>query len=132
MKQLLKDATLAAILVFAPIKSTLITVMVLSVVDLVTGVWAARRRGEPISSRELKRTPIKIAVYEIAVLCAYLVAQYLTGPELPIMNLVAGLIGMVELKSILENLDGVSGGPLFSVVTTRLQEMSGSKKDDPK
>ena len=123
----LKDLVIAAILVFAPIQATLVTVMVLCVVDLLTGILAARKRGERITSAQLKRTPIKIAVYEVSILCAHLVSEYLTPTELPVMSLVTGLIGMVELKSVLENMDVLLGGPTFSVITSKIQQLASKK-----
>jgi hypothetical protein len=87
--------------------------MVLSLVDLVTGILASRKSGIPITSNGLKRTVLKVAIYEVAVLCAFLVGTYLTGPMVPILNICSSLIGLTELKSVLENLDIINGGSFF-------------------
>ncbi len=116
-----ETSLLALLALFAPAKSVLITVMVLSMVDLVTGLVASRKSGSPITSTGLKRTILKVVIYQVAVLSAFLVEQFLTGPDMPVMKWVSGLIGLVELKSVLENLDLIAGGSFFRSLTDRLQ-----------
>lgn len=112
---------------FAPTKPILIAIMVLSMIDLLTGILSAHKRKEPITSSGLKRTVLKIAVYQFAVLTAYLVQLYLTGPDLPVMNMVASLIGITELKSVLENLDIVLGESAFGAVVSKLNDLMSLK-----
>lgn len=118
---------LSSLALLAPAKAMLVTVLLLSLFDMLLGVAAAIRRKEPVTSRGLKRTILKLFVYEIAVVCAFLAQTYLIGPEIPAMNLVSGLIGLTELKSILENLDEINGEPLFQTILSKLES-----KDDPK
>lgn len=119
----LQTIALALLALFAPTKSVVITVMALTMVDFFTGIIAAKRSGTPITSNGFKRTILKILVYETATLCAFVVGLYLTGPELPVMNLVTSLIGLTELKSVLENLDRIVGGSFFRSLTNKLQNM---------
>lgn len=138
MKHYLEGLLLASIAVFAPIKAVLITTFVLVAIDLVTGILAARKRGEPITSRGFKRTVGKFFMYETAVCVAFLVEQYLTGDLLPINKLVAAMIGLTELKSILENMDVIQGSSMFDSIlrrVTQTQEQQNkveSKEDDGK
>jgi len=125
----LKTILLACIAVFAPAKPMLVTVMVLTMTDLISGLLAAKKQGIPITSNGLKRTIIKTTVYEVAVLLAFLVGLYLAPEELPITKMVTGLIGMTELKSVLENLDIISEGNFFKSLTDKLHTM-GTKDED--
>lgn len=131
--KLLKVLALSLISLFAPAKTVLVTVMALSIADLITGILVSRGIGAPITSTGLKKTVLKVLVYETAVLCAFLVQQNLTGPDLPVMKWLASLIGLTELKSVLENLDLASGGSFFRSLTDRLSAVvSGGGKDiDP-
>jgi len=114
------DALLISILaVFAPIKATLITTAVLVFVDLVTGIWAAVKRKEPITSSGIRRTVSKMFVYETAIMLAFLTEQYMTD-AVPFVKLIAGLVAVVELKSCLENLDSISGTDLLKAVIDKL------------
>lgn len=117
---------LAILSVFAPIKMVLITALVLVGADFVTGVWAAKVRKEEITSARMKESVIKAAVYEIAIIFAFLAEHYLIGDLVPATKLVAALIGLVEMKSLLENLDSINGKPIFKSVIAKL----GSRKDE--
>jgi len=94
---------------FAPAAAALAAALGLTVVDLVTGIVAAMRRKEPITSGKLRRTVVKLVVYELAILSAYTAQHWLTGDAFPLMSWAAGTIGLVELKSVLENLNSISG-----------------------
>ena len=122
---------LSIIVVLTPIKAAIIATIVLTFADMITGIWAAVRRKEAITSSGLKNTVGKILMYEIALIMAFLVQQYLTGEILPAAKLVAALIGLVELTSILENLDAINGTPIFKAIVSRIaQQQMEVKKDE--
>lgn len=108
--------------VFAPIKPVVITVCVIVFFDLIFGVAAAYKRGEKITSSGFKTTVAKIFLYESALILAYLTETYLTGPYFPASKLVSAMIGVVELKSILENIDSIYGKPMFQSLIAKLTQ----------
>lgn len=95
--------------VFAPINSTIITVLTLIMMDFVLGVYAAIKRGEEITSAGFRRTVSKIFVYEIVILASFLGETYLLHGVMPMVKLVSGVIALTELKSILENSADITG-----------------------
>lgn len=109
---------LAVLAVFAPAKAAIFTVLVLCISDLFTGVMASKRK---VHSSGLKATVLKLLVYEVAIALSFLVGEFLTGPSVPVLNVVAGMIGITELKSVLENLDILSGGSLMKKASKALQ-----------
>lgn len=109
----------------APVKPLLIASLVMVVLDSVSGIMAAKKRGEKITSAGLRRTISKGLVYTVAILAAFVAEKYLLSELLPVSKLAAGAIGLVELKSCLENLNVVAGGNLFSAIVSKL----GSKND---
>ena len=122
----LEAIAVVLIAIFAPIKAALIVALSLIVVDLITGVLAARKRGEPITSSGIKRTVGKVLLYELAIALAFLCQQYLTGDIFPASKLVTALVGMTELKSILENLDCLLGTSMFQTILSKIVQ---TKKD---
>lgn len=116
----LKNLLLSIGVVLAPIKMSLLAVFILCVVDLVSGILAARKRGEVITSYGIRRTVLKLFIYESSIICAFLVEMYLTGPDLLILKLVTSLIGLAELKSVLENLNTLSEGSLLKAILDKL------------
>lgn len=126
MKQFLYNLGISAMAALAPIKPVMITVGILIVSDLITGVWAARKRGEPITSAALGRTISKMVVYQTAVITGFLLQRYLLGDALPVVNVIGGVIGMVEFKSFIENANCIVDGDVFKEILRKL----GSKNDD--
>ena len=130
MIQYLKTLLLAALTVFAPIKAVLISAMVLTMADMVLGIIAARKLKKRVTSKGLGRTVVKIAVYEAAVICGFLVEKYLIAESLPLVKILGGLIGVTELISVLENADIISENRLFRSVIDRLQSQSNKVVED--
>jgi hypothetical protein len=48
---------------------------------------------------------------------------------LPISKLVSGIIGVVELKSLMENLNTIHGSDLFKSVIEKLGSINDKKKE---
>lgn len=126
IREYLKSILLVTIAFLAPIEGVLATVGLLVVLDLITGLLASRKQGIPITSFGLKRTVVKLLVYEAAVLLAFLVNQYLTGPAIPLVHLVSSLIGVTELKSNYENINILSGGNLLTSIINAVQRLSSN------
>lgn len=120
MKDWVVKAIIATLAVFAPAKGMVIATLALIFVDLITGLMAAKNRKSKITSAGIRRTVSKIVVYEVAILMAYIAQTYLTGEAIPVSNIVAGLIGMTELVSIMENMNAVSGKNLLKAVIDKL------------
>lgn len=116
----LESLALAIIAVFAPIQAAITTVAVLIAIDLITGIMASKKRGGPITSAGIKRTVGKVLLYEAALCVSFLVQTYLTGDILPAVKLISALIGVTELKSILENMDSISGQSLFKTLISKI------------
>ncbi len=89
---------------FLPIAPFLILSFSLVVIDTITGVIAAKHRGEKIVSSKLRGTVQKILLYCLAILAAEGVRVVLM-PSIPVTHLAASAIGLTEFKSIIENVD---------------------------
>lgn len=106
--------------VFAPAGPMLGTALALILIDLVTGVIAAKKQGLPITSAGIGRSVVKLLVYESAIALAFLVQKYMTGDAVPAASIVSGLVGMTELLSCLENINIISGGDLLKSIIAKL------------
>lgn len=111
---------LSILAIFAPIKAILIAALVLVMADFITGVIAAYKRKEPITSSGFKQSILKAVIYEIAIILAYLAEHFLIGDLVPATKIVGTLIGLTELKSCLENLDSISGSSFFQTLIDKL------------
>jgi hypothetical protein len=125
----LKQLPLVLFAVLAPIHTMMAVVGFLIFADLVLGIWAAVKRGEAIQSSAMRRTVSKILVYQLAIISGFLCETYLIGGLIPISKLVAGVIGMVEMKSILENANGINGEPIFKSLIQKLGSDNDKNKE---
>lgn len=125
MSSFLSKLSIAVMAALAPIKPVMITVGILIISDLITGLWAAKKRGETITSAALGRTVSKMVVYQTAVVTGFLLQKYLLADAIPIVNIVGGIIGMVEFKSFIENANTIIEGDIFKEILKKL----GSKND---
>lgn len=121
----LKLIGLTLLAVFAPIKAILLTAFVLVVFDLFTGVLAAIKRKEPITSAGFKRTIFKLFGYQSAIMLGFLTETYLTGDLMPVSKIITTFVGCTELLSCLENLNSISGGSLLTALIDKI----GKKQD---
>ena len=110
---------LAVVAFLTPIHTLMLVVGALMILDLITGVWAAVKRGEPITSRRMGRTVGKMLVYQLAIISGYLI-EYGLGGLLPVSKLVGAAITLVEGTSVLENLNKLSGVNILKSVLDRL------------
>jgi phage-related holin len=117
---------IAAIIgIFAPVHAIMLAAGFLIFADLATGMMAAKKRGEKISSAAMRRTVSKILVYQLVIMSGFLVETYMIGGAIPISKIAASIIGMTELFSILENAEQIYGQPIFK----KLLRALGSEND---
>lgn len=128
MKDIAVGLLLSTAAVLAPIKMVLLVTGILIFADLVTGVIAAKKRKEPITSAGLRRTITKVAIYNTAIILGFLAETYMLEGFLPISKIASSLIALVECKSLYENLDEIHGGGLFKDLINKL----GSENDEKK
>jgi phage-related holin len=129
---------MAMVSVFAPIQSVMLTVLVLVLADFVTGVIAARKRGEKITSSGFQRTVVKVVKYQVVIMAAFLCDQYLTDTAI-FVKVFAGFVGMTELYSMVENFNSMKSDPAFQSLLdkitpflTKAAKSDDSKADSPK
>lgn len=125
IKGFIMPLLISIVAVFAPIHAILITTMVLIFMDLILGTYAAYKRGEEITSAGLRRTITKMFVYQIVLMTSFLGETYLLGGIIPVVKLVAGFIGLVEIKSLLENASSITNLDFKSII-----KKLGSKNDE--
>lgn len=123
----LQPLLVSLLAVFSPIHSILIVSCFLIIADLASGIMAAKKRGEVITSAGYRRTLSKFLVYNLAIISGFLVERYMVSDLVPLSKLIAGVISLTELKSILENLNSINGVDIFKSVIAFV----GSKNQIP-
>lgn len=103
---------------FAPAGGQLFVVAMAVLCDTATGIWAARKVGEKISSRRLADIFPKLIVYFLIILLAHTIENVfkIDIGGLSVRSLVALAILGNELMSIDENLKKATGKGVFQKV----------------
>jgi phage-related holin len=119
----------------APIHGIVFAVGTLVILDFITGISKAIKADgvKAINSRRMRETVGKGLLYMIAVLAAFLL-DYVTGLGMA-ARAVAGVIAVVETKSILENVESMTGVSVLQVLVdklkpSKLESPPESKSDD--
>jgi uncharacterized membrane protein len=100
---------------FLPIKHFLIFTIFVVFADTVTGIMAARKRGEPITSKGLYRTSQKVVVYFVGIMIFH-GASITFGLPSQITYSVSFIIAATELFSISENIKSITGTNIGTII----------------
>lgn len=108
VESMVKYVGAALLSVIAPVQAVMLTVGFLIFTDTVTGILAAKKREEKLTSSGFRRVVTKMLTYQLAVLSGFFVETYI-GVGFPVTKAVAGAIALSELSSVMENLQTVTG-----------------------
>jgi phage-related holin len=97
---------------FSPAFSMMMAIGFFIVMDFITGIMAAQKRGEVISSKKMRPTITKGIGYMAAILVAHVFGKNFL-PNFEVLKIVAGLIAFIEVKSLDENFRDITGKSLF-------------------
>jgi uncharacterized membrane protein len=100
---------------FLPIKHFLIFTIFVVFADTVTGIMAARKRGEPITSKGLYRTSQKVVVYFVGIMIFHGASITFQLPS-QITYSVSFIIAATELFSISENIKSITGTNINTII----------------
>ena len=124
-----KNLTLAGeivaflLLFFTDLYSAMLAVGFLIMVDTFTGMLHAYQAGIPkfgfwfgwknIESRKMGRIIIKLILYPLALVVAKVAETYLLS-EIPWIKVTSGILAMIEVRSIFENMGNILGYDLWN------------------
>lgn len=116
------DYLLVALLAFiAPIQALLLGVGVLIVFDTISGVYKAYKLKQPIVSKKLGNVVSKFLLYIIAIISGYILQKMFGVDWIPFAKIIAVAISLTELKSILENVNSITGIDIWQFVRSYLK-----------
>lgn len=107
----LSGMVIFAIGLFYPVISLIYFAGFLIFLDLVTGIWAAMKRGESFNSKKLSRSWAKILLYPLGIILSYF-SEFLL-PEIPFIKGCTFLLIVIEGKSLEENFSEILGVPFI-------------------
>ena len=123
------ELMIAIMAVLSPITPILITVGILVGVDFIFAIYVAYKNKVKITSNKMSKTISKLLLYTITIICIFLLEKFIMGDVLPLSRVAATLIGVVELKSILENWEILFGWSLWDKMMSLVKRGASTTKD---
>jgi len=115
------ELTAFLIIFFSDIKSAFIAVGFLIMIDTFTGIWGSwKTKGrKSITSRRAGRIVSKLLLYPLSIVVAKVAENYLS-PSIPWVDVTTGILAVIEVKSIFENISIILGFDLWDRVKKAL------------
>jgi hypothetical protein len=110
----LNSVLISCVAFLTPIKPLMITIGILVAVDFIFGIYRAWKTKQEITSRKMSHTVTKMLLYNLTVISIWAIEKNITGSDIPITKISAGIICLVEFKSIDETFKLLFG---FSIWT---------------
>lgn len=108
----------AVVSFLAPIETFIVWMLIFVMIDLVSGVWAAKTRHEKLESKKLGATLNKMVWYFTAILMAQaLDVKIIPYIDLHLASLTTAIICGFNLYSVLENAYTITGNQVFWALT---------------
>lgn len=104
----------------APAHTLIFATGTLVLLDLITGIAKAMKNGDKITSNRMRHTITKGLMYQLAILAAFMLDTVM-DMGLMASRVVAGVIGIVECKSVLENVEAMTGANIWAAVLEKLK-----------
>lgn len=115
---------------FSDINATLGAIGFLILADTFTGVWAAWKEGykkegtiwkgwKHVTSRKGSRILIKLVLYPLAIIVAKVAEDYFMA-RIPWIDVTAGILAGLEIKSIFENIGEILGFNLWKRIAEKI------------
>lgn len=103
---------------FAPLAGIAFAFTLLLLMDFLTGIWAAKVRGERIKSHIAReKTVPKIIGYACMILICFIIQKEIFIYDWANLTWIAtSILSIVELKSICENFEDITGRKVFSKI----------------
>lgn len=107
-----------------PISNFIVLAIALTIADFFTGVWAAKKRGDKITSTGYRRSINKITLYCLSVMLAHAVEQVFFSEyaAIPVTYIVACFLCLTEFKSALENIGDITGTNAWTALRSYLDK----------
>ena len=118
----------------APISIFIHAILGLALIDLITAVLRDMRKKKEnkiavLESRKIRKTVTKMLLYVLFIISSFLLMQVTFGGTYLVPNFVFGMLAMVEVVSIGENMASVTGNNVFIKITKKISKFFSNKID---
>jgi hypothetical protein len=113
-----------------PLHGNLVTIYLLLVCDLISGITKAKKQGEPITAAKLTKTLYKFFFYSLIMVVAFQIDVHtFLSANLILTRIVSYYIVLIEFKSNAENVSAITGTNLWILIKDKVMELFNAKLD---
>lgn len=88
--------------------------------DMITGIISANKQGIPFTSKKLRSTVGKFISYGLVIVVAHIIEKQFIQ-DFPALKTMAGFVAYIELKSMNENFEKITGYNVFKTVLEKIK-----------
>ena len=111
----------------APLQESIIAIGFLIAVDLLMGLIASYRNNIALTSSRLKNTAVKMLVYNLLLISSFVCESFLI-PFIPMTKIALAFLGTVEITSLGESFQKITGISFIKYVKTYINERLNNTK----
>ena len=127
IKTILIKISIAVVSLLAPLQESIIAIGFLIAVDLVMGLIASYRNNIALTSSRLKNTAVKMLVYNLLLISSFVCESFLI-PFIPMTKIALAFLGTVEITSLGESFQKITGISFIKYVKTYINERLNNTK----
>jgi hypothetical protein len=101
---------------FAPLVPLLLSIGILIIIDFCVGLYRAYKIGELITSRKMSNTISKMLLYNLMIVSLFILEAFIIDKALPLTKIGAGFIAIIEVKSINESVELITGTDILGKI----------------
>ena len=117
--------------IIVPIYDLTGALIVLIVIDLITGIGASLKNQVKFKWEKIVNTFTKVIIYSLMLLAGWVVESKIM-PAIPLMRLVAGFLALTELRSILGNFKNIFGLDMWEYIRSAIRNQKISDLPESK
>ncbi len=106
-----------------PVHSVIYIMVFMVSIDMLTGLWKARKKHEEITSKKLGDTIEKMILYMIGIITSYVLQQHIGIEIIKPLWVFGTLIITREYVSIIENIEAITGTKLVAVIRNQINRL---------
>lgn len=125
----IQSLLLSMVTFFMPVQGILIAVGVAIMADTITGIYKAKKLGQPIVSKRFRQVATKMAVYEAAVILFWIMDHFLLSEFFKLWfsvdyfftKIIALVLIFTEVVSIKENIEEAHALNIIKMISAMLK-----------
>jgi hypothetical protein len=114
MKKYLSTIFASVFGVLTPVAPIIYTLTFVILCDFIFGIYRAYKAKEEITSRKMAQTLPKLLLYNLIIICLFLVDKYVIQTGIGLEKVACSLMIMIELKSCDESFKTIFGYSLWN------------------